>query len=191
MGKFNRARELLGKALAISEEIGGKDHILVARSLARVAGLDAKLGNFGDAEARNNRANKILGTQAKQFPLDDISVALNQALISEKRGKYKAALNNYRRADEISRKVLGASHPFRADVLTSISGTFEASRDRRGAIESARAARDIYARSFGESNQRTIESERLLNRLLGRQGMKVDRPEHSSDGWGAATSYYY
>jgi CHAT domain-containing protein/Flp pilus assembly protein TadD len=127
-GKYHEAIPLAERALAIREEVLGKDHPVVAGSLMTLALLYQTKGDFAKAESLYVRVLAIAG---KELGVDHPRVAdllNNLALLYLEKGDVAKAEPLLVRALSIREKVLGIDHP---DVASSLNHLAELYR-RKG-----------------------------------------------------------
>ncbi len=117
-GKYQEARPLMQRALAIREKVLGPEHPDTAGSLNKLAMLYFTLGQYDQALPLYRRAlainKKVLGPEHP-----DTATSLNNlAELYITLGQYDQALPLHQRALAISEKVLGPEH---ADTATSLN----------------------------------------------------------------------
>jgi CHAT domain-containing protein/Tfp pilus assembly protein PilF len=126
-GKYNEARPIGERALALREKVLGPYHLDVAETLNSLAILYSIMGDDAQAERSFKRAltirEKALGPQHPALA----QVLNNLALIYHTKGDYAMAEPLYKRALDISEKALGSEHP---DVALRYNNLGEIYRDR-------------------------------------------------------------
>jgi tetratricopeptide (TPR) repeat protein/predicted Ser/Thr protein kinase len=131
-------------ALALREQLYGKDHLMVALSLNNLAGVPQTLGKLTEARALHERAKaireKVLGPVSS-----DLAVTLNAiASIDESEHKFEEAEKGFRRAIAIWEQVLGPDHPDVGAVHNNLGNLLRTKGDYPGAIKELERALAIW-----------------------------------------------
>jgi len=120
-GRYDEARQLDQRALAIRERVLGTDHPHVALSLSMLANGEARRGNFAEAQALHERALGIR-EQALGPHHDEVAESLNDfAAVLVKQGRYADARPLFERALAIGERTLGPRHSVVADSLHGLA----------------------------------------------------------------------
>jgi CHAT domain-containing protein/Tfp pilus assembly protein PilF len=123
-GKYDEAKTLTERALAIREKVFGPDHLAVADSLHALASLYDDKSDYVKAEPLNLRA---LAIREKALGPDHPDVAkslYNLAWIYSTRQDFTKAEIFYRRALAIQENALGPNHPEVATTLNDLALLF-------------------------------------------------------------------
>ncbi|MEM9458727.1 MAG: tetratricopeptide repeat protein [Myxococcota bacterium] len=133
-GKYEEARDLCGRALAIRQRALGSDHPDVALSLDSLGSVAYWQGKYEEARDFHRRAlairEKVLGPDHP-----DVATSLNSlGIVAKSKAEYDKASKLYERSRVIWENALGADHPTVAISLTNLGRVAY----RRGNYEEAR-----------------------------------------------------
>lgn len=162
---YDKAEELLKKALEIEKTTLGDNNPNVARTVSCLAALyDTKKGRFDDALPLYEQAvairSKALGSEHPEVAgsLSDLA-----ALYAEQ-GKYQKAEELYKHALGIYEKSFGKLHPYVAMNLTGMADLYRIQGKYKEAEPLYEQALEIYLRTQGPEHRTVAMS---LNNLAG------------------------
>jgi len=121
---YEKAIELLQKALSIEQQLKITDEATAARTLTNLAVAAGKLGNYEQAQSLFQKAMQI---NAKALGPTHPAVAsslYNLAIVSEERGKYADAEQQYRQALNLYQNAYGKDAPEVAMTITAFGGLY-------------------------------------------------------------------
>ena len=124
--QYTLAQPLYERALAISEEVLGPDHLQTAYSLTSLAKLYRDQEQYSKALPLYEQA---LGIYEKALESNHSKTAIgltNVAKIYSAQGQYAQAQPFYKRALAINEKALGLNHPDTAESLANLAELYEA-----------------------------------------------------------------
>jgi tetratricopeptide (TPR) repeat protein len=124
-GEFSMAIPLLLRALEISEQALGSDHIDIAERLDAPAITFDRLGQYEKALPLYQRALLIRENVLGPEHADTAFSLINMAILHKNHGLYLKAVPLYQRVLEIREKVLGPEHPDTVVTLNFLASTFE------------------------------------------------------------------
>src|SRR5262245_8006459 len=123
-GKYDEARPLAERVLAIREKVLGSEHQDVADALNDLANYYSAKDESSQSEQLLQRAMKI---REKVLGPDHPSIAItlnNLAILYKKKGDYDRAESHYQRALTIDEKALGPDHPHLARSLNNLANLY-------------------------------------------------------------------
>ncbi|MFL5355066.1 tetratricopeptide repeat protein [Archangium sp.] len=126
MGKYEEARSLYERALALRQKALGPEHAVVANSLNSLGTVLAAMGKYAEARDSYERALVI---RRKALGPDNPLVANSYNYLGtafDAMGKYEEALAEYEHALAIRKNVLGNEHPDVASALTNMGTALDA-----------------------------------------------------------------
>jgi CHAT domain-containing protein len=161
-GRFDEARRLLERALAVSEAVRGSDDLQVAAVAAQLAGVCRKLPNSARSESLYQRAIAIMErTLGNEHP----TTALARSQLAElyqREGKRLKAETLLRQALDVIEKTLGPEHPVFVSALMTLGNL----RDGAGDLEKEE---EIIQRALGIMERiddtDSVQYAALLNNL--------------------------
>ena len=112
-GKYEEAKPLYEKALAIYEEELGPHHPMIVQCLNNTAALYQKLGNYGKAEELYQRAVDIVKQnyyEPEEEELDESTIMKNLADLYEQQGKHNEAKQLRKSATAKGLEVIGKTY---------------------------------------------------------------------------------
>ncbi len=119
-GELERGREVLSRARTLLSDSLGPGHPLVAAALHNLANLAAREGKWSEAAERHREA---LAIREAAFPGDNLETASSIAGIASalaSMGDLEGGEQHFRRALEMSERVLGPDHPRLAFELDNL-----------------------------------------------------------------------
>jgi len=169
-GHYDAAEPLLRKALAVQEEVLGREHPDTAMSLNNLAWLLNAKGESALAEPLYRQALAIREkVEGPEHP--DTAMSLNNlAELLRERGDYAAAEPLYRRALAIQEKILGPEHPDTATSLNNLALLLAAEGDYPAAEPLYRGALAIQEKTLGPEHPTTATSLTNLASVLAAKG---------------------
>ena len=147
--RYADAERQFSRALAMQEELGGRDTPDVLRTLLEMVRLDIGRGKLADAEAFFRRALEVDGKSAAPDDLTHAELLLDFAHLSADLGKSAAAETLAQRSLAIREKALPPDDPRIAECLSDLSLLLGRRGDRDGAEALSRRALAILEKAFG------------------------------------------
>ena len=170
LADYNKALEYYEKALAIYEEILGKEHPLTALAYNNIAAIYDKQGNYGKALEYCEKAlairEKVLGTEHP----DTATTYDNIAAVYGKQDDYGKALEYCEKALAIREKVLGTEHPDTATTYNNIGIVYEYKYDYEHALEYYGKALSIREKFLGTEHPYTATTYNNIASVYRAQG---------------------
>jgi tetratricopeptide (TPR) repeat protein len=169
-GRYDEAKPLYRRALAINEAALGEDHPSTAISLNNLAELLRAQGRYDEAEPLYRRALAITeAALGDDHPTTAISLN-NLAGLLKDQGRYDEAEPLFRRALAINETALGDEHPSTARSLNNLALLLRAQGRYEEAEPLHRRALAIREAALGEEHPDTAQSLNNLALLLQAQG---------------------
>jgi tetratricopeptide (TPR) repeat protein len=173
-GRYREAEPLLEQALAISEQVQGKEHLDTARNAGTLGLLYDHRGKYKQAEPLFQQAIAI---HEKQLGSDHPEVATslnNLALLYDHQGKYEQAEPLFQLALTIREKQLGPDHPHTANSLNNLAFLY----DHQGKYEQAEPLL-MQALAICRAQGKYEQAEPLYQRTLAicEQQLGLDHPD--------------
>jgi tetratricopeptide (TPR) repeat protein len=169
-GKYNEAKPLFLRSLAIVEKQFGENHPDVASSLNNLALLYNSQGKYKVAEALYLRS---LSIWEKQFGENhpEVATSLNNfALLYKSQGKYNEAEPLYLRSLSIREKQLGENHPEVAQSLNNLANLYLHQGKYNEAEPLYKRSLSIREKQLGENHPEVSQSLNNLANLYFHQG---------------------
>lgn len=157
-GKYEEAKELNERSLAIRETTLGPDHPNLAYGFNNLANVHTALGAYDEAQRLHERALSTWEqTLGSGHPL--VATSLNNlAGLRQQRGAYDEAKALHERALAIREMAFGREHPDVAASLNNIAGI----RQQQGAYEEAKPLHEralaIREKAFGPEHPEVAQS---------------------------------
>ncbi len=120
LNHYEKAEDVLNKALGIRQRVFGEEHPLVAESFDSLAGWLQDQGKYGEAEVF---ARKALEMRLQIWGEEHLAVAEslnNLALLLNYKAEYGKAEPLYEQALEMLRRLRGETHPDVAEALNNL-----------------------------------------------------------------------
>ena len=157
-GNLDKALEYYEKAIAISENILGKEHPSTALSYNNIGLVYHSKGDYDKAleyyEKAKDIREKVLG---KEHPYTASSYN-NIGGVYDSKGDLDKALEYYEKALAIKEKVLGKEHPDTAGSYNNIGGVYDSKGDPDMALDYYEKAKDIREKVLGKEHPDTAYS---------------------------------
>jgi len=151
-GHEQGAQEQLEHALAIREQLLGRDHFLVADTLVRLGLAHSRQGHLQEAEIMQTRAVNILRTQE---PTAELAAALNNlGSIMSAQDRWKEAEERIREAISIWERLGGPDDPSLAAGLLNLGVILEERKRYDEATPVIARARRIDEKAFPANHPR-------------------------------------
>jgi len=167
---YSQSMEWFRKALAIHEEIIGKEHPNTATTYHNIASAYSALGNYPAALEWYWKALaiqvKVLG---KEHP-NTATTYYNIAGVYSEQGDYPAALEWYWKALAIQEKVLGKEHPDTANTYNNIARAYFYQGGYPAALEWYRKALAIQEKVLGKEHPNTATTYNNIAGVYSEQG---------------------
>ncbi|CAM9384613.1 unnamed protein product, partial [Ectocarpus sp. 13 AM-2016] len=168
-GQYSKAAPLLQRSLKIREDILGKDHPDVARSLQDYADLLTEQGKFDEAMPLFTQSmsirEKALGPGHPEVGASLISTAL----LLDSQAEHEKAYVLHRKAVDIFENLLSADHPFVAMAHINRAVAL----DNQGKYEEADAllacAQGTLRAAHGSEHPMLVRTENIRAKFLARQ----------------------
>jgi CHAT domain-containing protein len=173
-GKYDEARLLAERTLAIRERVLGPEHSEVAISLNILAVIYSSMGDYTRGEQFFRRAQNIWEkTLGPEHPLLANSLE-NLAVLYIERGKYAEAEPLLQRVRSIIEKSVGQDHPDVSLVLINIADLCYDKGDYEKAGPLYQRALAINEKAFGPENPNIVDSLSRLARFHQNIGNDVE-----------------
>lgn len=153
--QFAQALPLYQSALAISEQIFGREHPDVATSLNNLAVLYQSQGDYAQALPLLQRALAIREQIFGPLHPDTARSLNNLGMHYETQGDYAKALPLYQRALDIREQVFGPLHPDTAGSLNNLAGLYYSQGDSTQALPLYQRALTIFDNKLGPHHPTT------------------------------------
>ncbi len=176
--RYDDARAHLHEALALLEELYGRDHPMLAAVLVDIAECDYYEGDLGAAEAGYRRALELRSRVAGPDSPRLLSILNNLAAVDFSRGNYRAALDEFRHVLAIRERVFGVDDVDNARFLANMSFCLGRLGDQRGAYESATRAVELRGTKLGEQHPLTGKAHHAAGVAALRLGDRVGARAH-------------
>ncbi|HTB99245.1 MAG TPA: tetratricopeptide repeat protein, partial [Ferruginibacter sp.] len=166
VGDYQGAKKLLEKAVAASQILFGKEHIITT---ARYCNLGNVLLYLGDYQAAKILQEKGLALYEKTFGKDDPKIASscsNLAAVLRELGEYQEAKILFKRAVALNEKNFGADHPDTAGSYSNLAAVFRdlgEYQDAKLLLEKAVASDE---KNFGVDHPTTVHNYSNLGTVL-------------------------
>lgn len=162
---YEKAIELLQKALAIEQQLKITEGPTSARTLANLAVAAGKLGNYEQSQGLFQKALQI---NAKSLGPTHPAVAsslYNLAVVAEEQGKYAEAEQQYKQSLDLYRNAYGKDAPEVAMTLTAFGGLYRKQHKIAQAEAIFKEAIRIYESAEGAQGTDRITLAHSLNNL--------------------------
>lgn len=170
LGVYERADDVLKRALEIRRETLGEEHLDVAASLNSRAELLAKKGDYRTAERLHGEALALRRRLRGEESLEVAESLHNLAPLVRERGDHAAAEALLREALGIRRKLLGEDDPLVAQSLSNLGTVFYFKREFGSAEPMFREALGINRKRFGDEHPEVATNLNNLGMLLKDKG---------------------
>ena len=119
---FGRSREMYDRALTIRQENLGHDHLQVAHSLVRRAGVELKDGRYTEAgDFLRNAMSIFESVSATDHPEYGLAIG-DLGLVEWRKGQLEEAKTLFLTALDLRQRTYGQDHRFIADTLMNLAG---------------------------------------------------------------------
>lgn len=170
---YEKAEQVLKRALSIQEEMLGPKHQMVGRAVNELAHLSFKQGKFEEAEALYERCLSICEGQPIRVPSHLVAVLNNLADTCRVRTKYEKALKLFQRALALC-ELYGGEYLGTAKVLCNLGILYmEQGKDKEAELLFKRAL-SIRELQLGAMHPDTATSLNNLADLYRRRGKYTD-----------------
>ncbi len=172
---YASARALYERALAIHEEVSGRDHPDTARCLHGLAQVQMKLNE--DAEA-GRLLGQALAIQARTLGLEHPDTAASQHTLGEHRsnqGDVEAGLQLMTQAYITRQQTLGPEHPDTIESMTLLALMLAQRGDTANAIQQMEHVLSVCEPALGEDHHTTARVLNGLGRLYAANEDTYDR----------------
>ena len=154
-GNYQKAMDLLKKALIINEKVFGPEHPSTATSYNNIAVVYYSQGDYPEALTWYQKAlairEKVLG---KEHP-STATTYNNIAVVYDSQGDYPEALTWYQKALAIREKVLGKEHPDTAITYGNIAGVYDSQGDYPKALDFLKKTFLAFEKKLGPDHPNT------------------------------------
>jgi serine/threonine protein kinase/Tfp pilus assembly protein PilF len=177
-GDYERAEELIRKALAGYRELPGDRHPQV---LQLMHNLGEVLQRRGEYEAANEVLERVLTEREKLYGREHSSVASTTAQVAHyylQKGDYAKALERYRQSLKIRRRTLGENSPNVAASRTMVGIALSAMGRNAEARREHESALDIWQRRLGAKHAMVATAYTNLGNTYFREGKYDEAREH-------------
>ena len=170
LGLFAPARKTLQAALDASIAAYGREHVEVARALARLAGVAENEGNLHEAERLGREALGMLGRLGLADGSEAAQVKGNLAVVLKELGKIAEAERFYRDVLAVQRRVEGERSEAVAATLNNLGVLLGQQGDWAGAEPLHREALDIARAVWGPEHPSVAAAMSSLGAVLEEKG---------------------
>jgi tetratricopeptide (TPR) repeat protein len=182
-GDLDGANSTFRQALAMRRELLGNDHPDVAQDLSELARV---IDEQGDVRSAIDTQRESLRIYRKLFAGDNPDVARAMNVLGYflmESGDYSAAETHLQEALHMRRQLFGNAHPEVASSLQAVAILQVATHKYSDALESARAAVDIFTNALSASNWRTAFAESVSGAALTGMGEYAEAEERLLHGY--------
>ncbi|KAF7965718.1 hypothetical protein HWV62_42173 [Athelia sp. TMB] len=176
LGKYDKAEEFFGRALAGREKQIGADHADTLETLYRQARLRHLQHRYDDAEELYARLLEKRKAQLGAEHLDTLNAVNGLAFVYDRQGKFDDAMPFYKRVLAGNEKQLGSEHPYTLAATANLGDLYR----EQGKYDEAEPllARVLRSREtqLGMEHPDTLDVAHKLARLYSAQG-KYDEAE--------------
>jgi len=178
-GKYAQALEYYQKALAIEEEVYGKDHPAVADSCIRIGEVLAYQGKEKQALEYYLQALNIKEKLDSKGHEEVAQLYNDIGRILFQQGRHEEAIKYYLKNLAICKKVFGKEHVKVADSSTEIGLALQLEGKNAKAFQYFQRALAIYEKSYGKEHPNVVQSYMFSGGILAAQ-----------EKYGEAMKYY-
>lgn len=168
--EYTQAKPLYEQALAMNENLYGKEHPSIATSLNNLAELYRAQGAYEQALPLYKRA---LSIKEKLYGKEHSSIATslnNLAELYRLQGAYKQALPLFEQALAILEKVHGQMHPDVAQAINNLAELYRTQEKYEQAVPLFRQAVAIKKKVYGKEHPEVVKDFHNLAELYETQG---------------------
>ncbi len=170
LGLYERADELLRRALAIRESVLGAEHQDVAESLNDLSLLLMDQGKFGEAGPLLDRALEIRRRVFGDEHPEVAETVNNVGLIHQNQGDYDAAESHLRHGLELNRRIFGTEHRYVALSLNNLATALAQKGDYRAGEAALREVLEIQHKTHGNTHPEIARTLGNLGQVLRARG---------------------
>jgi tetratricopeptide (TPR) repeat protein len=174
LAQYDQAESILQRALRISEQAVGPEHLDTAHTLHTLAWLYQDRGKYAEAEPLYQRALRIREQQLSPdhplvaYPLTGLAGVYHQ------HGKYGEAESLYQRALRIREQALEAEHSDTAETLQALADLYQ---DQGKYVE----AEPFYQRALAIREQTVVPDHLSIELTLERYAKLLRLMQHSEE----------
>eukprot|EP00555_Chaetoceros_dichaeta_P015442 CAMPEP_0198275746 /NCGR_PEP_ID=MMETSP1447-20131203/64940_1 /TAXON_ID=420782 /ORGANISM="Chaetoceros dichaeta, Strain CCMP1751" /LENGTH=509 /DNA_ID=CAMNT_0043970641 /DNA_START=48 /DNA_END=1577 /DNA_ORIENTATION=- len=167
---YDKAIELYEKALAVREEVLGKEHTSTAATYNNIAMVMKKQGDLDEALKMHH---KCLAVKEKVLGEEHTSTANtynNIAMVMKQQGDIDGALKMYHKCLVVREKVLGEEHTSTATTYGTIASAMKEKGDIDGALKMYHKCLAVEEKVLGEEHTSTSITYWNVGRILQDKG---------------------
>ena len=169
-GNYGKAMEYYGKALAIEENVMGKNHPNTATTYNNLAGVYHEQGNYDKALEFHKQALAIREDVLGKNHPDTATTYNNMAVVYKDQGKYQASLEYFGKALVIREEVLGRDHPDTATTYNNMASIYANQGNYGKALEYFEKALVIHEEVLGKDHPGTATTYNNIALVYADQG---------------------
>lgn len=149
LGRYEEARQSLGTALDLREQVYGDEDVRVAWALEQVGWLDYRTGHLESSLKRYERATALMEKLSGSDSPAACTVRNEYATVLMANGDSERARALFEKTLEIQERVLGPDHPKLADTLNNLGVLLCKTKDYAAAEKQFQRTLEIRERTLG------------------------------------------